>query len=274
MKKLRHALYSVLNAGDVDSADYRIADFLVRNLYKVEHFGIQDVADACFVSKSTVSRFCRRIGFPDFMVLSQSMRDFTMRNYRRFDEYLSLEGQEAIDRYLSHAQECMMQVRAAATPEVVDEFARLLDRYDSIGVFGQMQSYAVALNLQFELASLGKYVSCYAMMPDQEEFVMGSGRDTLAIVVSSGGRYFQDFSANVGYLTKDRPYLVLVTNNRRLARCVPYDKVYVVPCANNTASRPFSLQVFTNLAVMRLSKIIEDRLVLGDAADSEECSAV
>ena len=70
MKKLRHALYAVLNASEPDSSDRRIANYLIENIYKKEHFGIQDVADACFVSKSSVSRFCRRIGYADFLAKS------------------------------------------------------------------------------------------------------------------------------------------------------------------------------------------------------------
>lgn len=261
MKKLRHALYAILNSSDVDSADYRIADYLIRNIYSIANFGIQDVADACFVSKSTVSRFCRRIGFADFNAVVQSIRNVQMRDYKRFDEYLGFDAQEMTDAYLDQAIDCMLKVREYATPEILGELAQLLFSYDTIGIFGQMQSHSVALNFQYELASLGKYVSCFSMMPEQEEFILNSGKDSMAIIISSGGKYFQDFQSHFDYLSSDRPYLVLITNNRRLTRCVPYDRVFVVPCANNTASRPLSLQLFANLAVMHLSKLLETNKV-------------
>lgn len=261
VKKLRHALYAVLNTSDMDSADYRIADYLIRNIYSIADFGIQDVADACFVSKSTVSRFCRRIGFADFNAVAQSIRNVQMRDYKRFDEYLDLGPQEMTDAYLDQTIDCMLKVREYATPDILSSLAELLFSYERIGIFGQMQSHSVALNFQYELASLGKYASCFSMMPEQEEFIMESGADTLVIIVSSGGKYFQDFSSHVSYQSKDRPHLVLITNNRRLTRCVPYDRVYVVPCANNTASRPLSLQLFANLAVMHFSKLLETRKV-------------
>ena len=41
MKKLRHALYAVLNASEPDSSDYRIANYLIENIYKMQRFGIQ-----------------------------------------------------------------------------------------------------------------------------------------------------------------------------------------------------------------------------------------
>lgn len=259
MKKLRHALYAVLNASDIDTADYRIADYLIRNLLNIADFGIQDVANAYFVSKSTVSRFCRRIGFADFNSVVQSIRNVQMREYKRFDEYMTLDSQPMTDAYLDDAIECLLGVREYATAEVLDELAGLLADNDAIGIFGQMQSHSVALNFQYELASLGKYASCFSMMPEQEEFVLSHGREALVIVVSSGGKYFQDFRSHFDYLSKDRPYFVLITNNKRLARCVPYDRVFIVPCENNTASRPLSLQLFTNLVVLHLSKMLEER---------------
>lgn len=40
MKKLRHALYAVLNASEPDSSDYRIANYLIENIYKMQRFGM------------------------------------------------------------------------------------------------------------------------------------------------------------------------------------------------------------------------------------------
>lgn len=220
MKKLRHALYAVLNASDPDSPDYRIANYLIENIYKVQRFGIQDVADACFVSKSSVSRFCRRIGYADYQAMSQSIQYVQMRTYKRFDEYLDLPASEMTNTYLDQMVACIEKVRAYATDEVLGELADLLYHYDRIGIFGQMQSYSVAMNFQFELASLGKHVASFIMMSQQEDFILESGPESMAIIISSGGRYFQDFSRYFNYQSKDRPYLVLITNNQRLKKCI------------------------------------------------------
>lgn len=259
MKKLRHALYAVLNASEPDSSDYRIANYLIENIYKKEHFGIQDVADACFVSKSSVSRFCRRIGYADFLAMSQSIKYVQMHTYKRFDEYLDLPVDAMARAYLDQMNRCIEQVRAYATTDILTELAGLLDRYDKIGIFGQMQSYSVAMNFQFELASLGKHVSSFIMMSQQEDFILDSGKEAMVIIISSGGRYFQDFSRYFDYQSKNRPYLVLITNNQRLKKCVPYDKVYIVPYDSNTASQPTSLQIFANLAVMHYSRLLSQR---------------
>ena len=96
-------------------------------------------------------------------------------------------------------------------------------------------------------------------MSQQEDFILESGPEAMAIIISSGGRYFQDFSRYFDYQSKNRPYLVLITNNQRLKKCVPYDKVYIVPCDSNTASQPTSLQIFANLVAMHYSRLLSER---------------
>lgn len=259
MKKLRHALYAVLNTSNSDSSDYRIANYLIENIYEMQHFGIQDVADACFVSKSSVSRFCRRIGYADFLSMSQSIKYVQMRTYKRFDEYFDLSAGKMVDAYLDQMSQCIQKVRAYASTKILSELAGLLLRYDKVGIFGQMQSYSVAMNFQFELASLGKHVTSCVMMSQQEDFILESDKEAMVIIISSGGRYFQDFSRYFDYQSKNRPYLILITNNQRLKKCVPYDKVYIVPCDNNTASQPAALQIFTNLVAMHYSHMLSEQ---------------
>lgn len=67
MKKLRHALYAVLNASEPDSSDYRIANYLIENIYRMQRFGIRmwrtpalspNRRSAAFAGGSAMQTFC------------------------------------------------------------------------------------------------------------------------------------------------------------------------------------------------------------------------
>lgn len=146
-----------------------------------------------------------------------------------------------------------------ATDQILNEFAELLLQYDTVGIFGQMQSYSVAMNFQLELASLEKHVSSFIKLPDQEKFILSHGPETLVIIISAGGRYFQDFSSCFDYQQAKRPHLVLVTNNQKLKTSIPCDRIFAVPCEDNTASRPAMLQIFTNLVAMHYAKLLQQQ---------------
>lgn len=59
-------LLSTINSEPKDSNNYKIAKFLIENIRNLEDFSISELAKTCYVSNSSVSRFCREIGLNDF----------------------------------------------------------------------------------------------------------------------------------------------------------------------------------------------------------------
>ena len=146
-----------------------------------------------------------------------------------------------------------------ATDEVLEQFSKLLLKYENIGLCAQMHAYPIALNFQMELSSYDKIANCFNILPEQENFIQQCGSETLIIVISSSGRYFEDFQSYFDYTKQNRPYLVLVTNNQRLKASRPYDKIFIIPSDNNTASQPMSMQIFTNLVTMHFGKMLREK---------------
>lgn len=258
MKKLRNGLYAIINSASSDSSDYRIAKYLISNIYKLKKITVDDIAKASFVSKSTVSRFCRTLGYEDYQSMRQTMQVALTNRYHRYDEYMSLPKDVMTSEYLKQHLEMIDVVSKYATDDIIERFANLLFRYDNIGIFGQMHAYPVALNFQMELSSYDKVVNCFNIMPEQEDFIQNSASDTLIIVISSSGRYFQDFKTYFDYNKQDKPYLVLLTNNQRLKKCRPYNEIFIIPSDDNTASQPMSMQIFTNLTTMHYGKLFTE----------------
>lgn len=253
MKKFRNGLYAILNADDPDSPDYRIADFLIKNVPKVGSMSIADIANGSFTSKSSVSRFCRRLGYRDFQSMSQTMQHSQVFRYRRYDEYVPIEdGGEAADLYLMQLRRTVEDVGRYATPERIDHLTDLIFDHEKIGIFGQMHSLPVAMHFQMELSTIERFANCYLMQPEQERYIMQAGSDTVIFVISCTGKYFEYFSERASFHSSNRPYLVLLTNNRQLKVCPPYDEVHIVPCEDNTAGKPFSLQLFIDLIMMNV----------------------
>ena len=72
--KLPIVLLSELAAGKEGSNNCRISRYLLERLDCLEDVSIEKLAAECFVSKATVSRFCRDIGLEDFGELRDLMR--------------------------------------------------------------------------------------------------------------------------------------------------------------------------------------------------------
>lgn len=80
--KLPIVLLSELAAGREDSNHCRIARYLLERFDHLDDVSIEGLAADCFVSKATVSRFCRDIGLEDFGelrgLLRQTEKTFTL----------------------------------------------------------------------------------------------------------------------------------------------------------------------------------------------------
>ena len=72
--KLPVVLLAELAAGRSDSTNCRIASYLLAHVQEAEDLGVEQLAAACYVSKSSISRFCREIGLEDFTELRDLLR--------------------------------------------------------------------------------------------------------------------------------------------------------------------------------------------------------
>ena len=64
--KLPVVLLSYIASNDEDSVNCRIANHILDHLSGLKETTISELAKQCYVSVSSISRFCREIGFEDF----------------------------------------------------------------------------------------------------------------------------------------------------------------------------------------------------------------
>lgn len=264
MTHLRSSLEGLLDQASEDSADYRIAHYLLGNCYVVNNISIQDVARNCFVSKSTVSRFCRQIGYHDYQELNQAIyQAFLRSNHIKFQEYMTRPDGNQL--YLDEVQECLDIVREAAKPAVIGEVVLDLMTHKRVGLLGKMQSNSVAIDLQHDLLVSHKVASAPMMPENQLAFIENSGSDTFLLVISCSGTYFRGFLTSGTFDPARRPKVTLLTNNAKMIGDPAYDRVIVIPCTDTYAKHPLALKLFCNLIAVNYAKAVFTK---GSAAES------
>ncbi len=66
MNRLLIRLWGVLEDEDQESINYQIASTLVKNIASIKHTSSAALADFYNVSKPSISRFCKNLGYEDF----------------------------------------------------------------------------------------------------------------------------------------------------------------------------------------------------------------
>ena len=70
---LMTALLAVMNESEPKDPYYVLAQYFLYHFDQLRDLNIYDVADACYVSRSGIRRFCQSIGFDNFSDLLRPM---------------------------------------------------------------------------------------------------------------------------------------------------------------------------------------------------------
>lgn len=240
--RLKSNLLSIINHSDESNSEFRIAHYLLKQSSDNSKISIQDIAEKCYVSKATVSRFCRSIGYEDFYELRLAMYDMYLfsktgkyKQYVKEDRYISL--------YFSQMEKMIADTQNSIRKEDLEALADLIHAYDQVGIIGVLQSGSTASNMQYNLQSAGKTVLAPDSIEDQKIFLDSAGNNTLVLLISASGRsleYYQTKTPNA--------YMCLITNTE--TDDPRYQKTFMINCDNNFAARPQSLEIFCSLVCL------------------------
>ena len=89
MKNLFYRLMIYLDTASETDTNYFIALFMANNFYRIPDMRISELAEECFVSPATISRFCRALGYENFAHFKQECNSFHSNN-KKFNNLINI----------------------------------------------------------------------------------------------------------------------------------------------------------------------------------------
>lgn len=247
MSRLRGALSTVLNNESINSAYYKIAYYIAENIYLQKKISIDDIASSCFVSKSTVSRFCRDIGYEEYYELNYDIYQLSEARSNKFQRYMQDDFAGRKEQFFQDLYNGIKEAETSIRQEDVEYLAEMLLQSRNVAVLGSLHSHSVSEFFQHDLGLFNKVVSVPMLPEMQKEYIQNSDPDTLILVVSCRGNYF------INTIRRNKPSkdkagaFVLLTNNSDLSGNTLFDKVIYLPCRETYATQPRMLSLFLNM---------------------------
>lgn len=158
----------------------RAAGFLLDHLADVAVYDSAELADMSGVSKATMSRLVRTLGFRDWRALREHVRQV-----RHVGAPRQLDiGADVISRHAATEIANLRSFFAAYRPEAVNRAAELVADAHRVLVIGHRNSYPIALHLREQLSQLRTGISI-APSPGQSlgEDLVTFGANDLVILV-------------------------------------------------------------------------------------------
>ena len=197
----------------------RAADALLAHLDDLAIYRAAELADLAGVSKATMSRLFRHLGFDDF----SEVRDH-LRRQRSLGVPVAVDGAPSLAAHLEHEVANLHTALSRLDEARLGEAAGLVARAGRVVVWGMRSSYPVALHLRQQLAHARTGVTL-APQPGQStsEELLGLGAADTAVVVA-----FRRRPAGVADLLRDFAHDIVVCDHIVIGDEVRADDLDVV----------------------------------------------
>ena len=218
MGSLADLLLDYVGSARVHDSNYEVAQGLLRNYPQLSSMSLRQMAEACFVSKASFSRFCRYLGFSDFAEFKGAVDG---ANYRVTDDYsrqfyddLMADRHSALEMHRGKVVDVLSTTLREEDLLVMDKVVEDLDAAHRIGFFSHHFLWHIGRYFQGKMLPLGKYVELSQSYAHQEDLAGQLDNGSLAFICSLNGSYFSNYSDLTGKILRSGAKVVVLTQNR------------------------------------------------------------
>lgn len=225
MGVLYSRLLIILNENSADSTFYHIALIMLENMQQLSTLAINEVADLCCVSKSTISKFIRELGYADYAEfrVAAEFEDNKYRNsYNYINDVIGYLSRHTPEEYAHQLAQDIEATYAQLDWTAIDHLAQDLIKYKKVMAFGWMFSGTAAMDLQVKLGYCGKFIVTNASDIKQMQGIARADAETLLIIFSDSGQYMNRYATIDDFYQKDilsttKAKIVLITSDAQMA---------------------------------------------------------
>ncbi|MDD3028370.1 MAG: MurR/RpiR family transcriptional regulator [Erysipelotrichaceae bacterium] len=261
MDTILHQLINYMNTNNKDDIYYQLAKVMIENIDMIAQLKIESLAELCFVSPSTVSRFCRKLGYRNF----NSFKEQFANNYGfEIDytrEYLTnADNLEKEYENINQAKKANLDALAANVDSTeIIKLCQLIHDSSSIHCFGNTIYQFILLYLQNRLSLFKKIIYVYIDNNKQVEVARSLGPEDVAITISprghTGSHYLRE-------MYKNEVHSILITQNPNATNIEKYTDTLVLGGDFDNNLGMSSIMNFIDLVVVTYYSIYKEDLLV------------
>lgn len=257
MKSLFYRLIIYLDTAPENDTNYNIAWFMANNFYRIYKMRISELAQECYVSPATISRFCRSLGYENFAHLKQECYRFHS-NEKKFNnlinvplELMHAKPQQATLNYIEQVKENLEQLPKYLNWQEIDGSLKLIHDNKFIAFFGTQFSQSAALHFQTDLLMLEKFTVAYMDSERQLECARTLDKDSVAVIITVNGYFTNSSHKILQYIKKSKCRVILITSNPDLDLQMPIAHRILLGSGKNRKTGKHALLTLVELMSLR-----------------------
>ena len=233
------SLLAVLNKNDETDTDFVIAKYILVHLDSIRDTSIYQVAEDCYVSRSSVQRFVKEIGYDSFSQMKTSLKDVfnhegALLDYTDHTDYTSyvIQSVEAMNR----------DIARTASGKDFRKLIELFVNARSVVILSAEDSVHACKLLQQQLLAIGKLVRIITSTSKNISLLDALEKDDLLMVCSVSGNFALAIDDQLKQISASK---CLITLNRTTVFLGNYEFIYYISEEFKPSSR--KIHMFRNV---------------------------
>ena len=180
------SLLAILNKNDESDTDFIIAKYFLNNLEKIKNTSIYDIADECFVSRSSLQRFIKNIGYDSFTQIKNNIEE-VINHEDAFIDYT--DHSDYADTIATKIDEMMKDIINSTNHDSYKKLLKYFNNYKNVVILtAEDSSHACKLFQQQSLA-LNKLIRVVTSANHNIDYLDTLTLDDLLLVCSVTGNF-------------------------------------------------------------------------------------
>lgn len=259
-------MFEYLNTHSLDDTNSKIIQYLLKHNQE-PIVSINQVAENCFVSTATISRFIRKFtnrGFDDFKSsynesISSSV-PFMFRLKKNDEKNLRENGQIFLNDYGKRIVQSIESMISTVSINEVDSLLAEIHNANRVFLFGFDSTLDSLRHLQIALQRSNKFV----FLALTDELQLDSAKQLLnsdvALIVTSFGTFFNNLLPVANELTKSSAKTILITQQSSSLYSVEIEKVINITNTPDPRAGSYCMDIFLDYVARRYYYLFSDSI--------------
>ena len=232
-----YTLMSYVNVSSNQDMYYTIAHTILTYLEKIPDISINDLADLCYTSPATISRFCKDLNCKSFanfkheiaIALEIAKDEIHLDPY---DESETLKNpQHIVDKIYNETIESLQMVHQSINIHEIDKICHMIHTAKKVHMIGYQFNKIIANDFQMKMLKLRKFIYAFVERGDEIQRLDMIDDESLVIIITVRARQ-QLMNSLIEKIHEHHPQILLITMNKEYQN----DKVDYIYCIDGTES--------------------------------------
>ena len=225
-------LLSFVNTTNREDMNYTIALTVIQNLDRIPNLSINELADMCFTSIATISRFCKYFGLDSYIQFKHEIKEGLVKASKELcfdpEEYQKIEAnpQLLVDKVYNLTIQSV-EMNRHMDIQKVDRICSKIHDALKVHFFGYQFSKVVASDIQMKFMKLGKFIYSFNSRGEEDLKYRVVDQDSLAIILSVSANSDQ-VAKMIEFLSSKGAKILMITCNHNSPFLDKVDEYYFV----------------------------------------------